>query len=326
MQTRVRFPTLVVAAALIALSGSAIAQPVPKTLTIYAAGTLATPFQRIDAAFHKLHPDVTLEPQFGGSVMMARRIADLHQQADVFASADYTVIPDVLGKAGLSSWLLGFASNAVTLAYTAHSHGANDINAKNWYHVVARPGVVIGRSDPNTDPSGYQFLQMLSLADGYYHDPGLKAAVLKNAPRSAMRNTETSLVSALQLGEIDYLAIYTSSAKSHDLKYLQLPDEINLGDPARAALYAHGTARTDKGLLSGKPVIYAVTIPRSAKHPELAAEYIHFLVSPEGRKIFTETGFAPLAAPLLHGASHAPASLKSGSQPWPKAMAWAAGK
>ncbi len=322
MQKRVRFPILVVAAALIALSSSTMAQPAPKTLTIYAAGTLATPFQRIDAAFHRLYPDVTLEPQFGGSVMMARRIADLHQQADVFASADYTVIPDVLGKAGLSAWLLGFTSNAVTLAYTTHSHSANEIDANNWYHVVARPGVVIGRSDPNTDPSGYQFLQMLSLANGYYHDPALKAAVLKNAPRSAMRNTETSLISALQLGEIDYLAIYTSSAKSHGLKYVQLPADINLGDPAKAALYAHGTARTDKGLLSGKPIIYAVTIPRSSRHPQLAAEYIHFLVSPEGRKIFTESGFARLEAPLLHGASHAPASLKSGSRPWPKALAW----
>ncbi|MGH8116448.1 MAG: extracellular solute-binding protein [Rhodanobacteraceae bacterium] len=326
MQKRVWFPLLVVAAALIGLSSPTMARPAPKTLTIYAAGTLATPFQRVDAAFHKLHPDITIEPQFGGSVMMARRIADLHQQADVFASADYTVIPDVLGKAGLSSWLLGFASNAVTLAYTTHSHGANDINANNWYHVIARPGVVIGRSDPNTDPSGYQFLQMLSLADGYYHDPGLKAAVLKNAPRSAMRNTETSLISALQLGEIDYLAIYTSSAKSHGLEYVRLPADIDLGDPDKAALYAHGTARTDKGLLSGKPIIYGVTIPRSSPHPELAAEYIHFLVSPEGRKILTASGFAPLEAPLLHGASDAPASLKSGSQPWPKALAWSAGK
>lgn len=300
------------------------AQPAAQTLTIYAAGTLAIPFTRVDAAFHRLHPNVTLQPEFGGSVMMARRIADLHQHADVFASADYTVIPDVLGKAGLSSWLIGFTSNAVTLAYTKHSRGASDINAKNWYRVVARPSVVIGRSDPNTDPSGYQFLQMLSLANRYYHDPNLKADVLKNAPRNAMRNTETSLMSALQLGEIDYLAIYTSSAKSHHLEYVRLPSAINLGDPAKAAQYAHGTAKTDKGLLHGDPIIYAAAIPHSSSQPKLAAEYIRFLTSKQGRKIFKESGFAPLQHPLLHGASHVPGSLKCGTRPWPKALEWPA--
>lgn len=287
------------------------------TLTVYAAGTLAIPFHRVDKAFEKLHPSVTIEPQFGGSVMMARRIADLHQHADVYAAADYTVIPKVLGKAGYASWFIGFASNAVTLAYTSHSHGARRINSHNWYHIVSQPGVVIGRSDPNTDPSGYQFLQMLSLASRYYHEPDLKKKVLKNAPKDAMRNTETSLVSALQLGQIDYLAIYTSSAKSHHLKYLHLPDDIDLGTPAKSALYAHGHAMTAKGVLHGKPIIYAVTIPGSADNPALAVKYIRFLTGPRGKKILARSGFKPLRRPWAHGLSKVPAALKPGTQAWP---------
>ena len=289
------------------------------TLSVYAAGTLAVPFDHVNQAFEKLHPDVTVQPQFGGSVMMARRIADLHQHADVYAAADYTVIPAVLGKAGYASWYVGFASNAVTLAYTARSRGAKQINAGNWYSVVSQPGVVIGRSNPNTDPSGYQFLQMLSLASGYYHQPDLEQRVLTNSPKEAMRDTETSLMSALQLGEIDYLAIYTSAAKSHHLKYLHLPADIDLSDPSRSSLYAHGRAATTHGELRGKPIVYAVTVPSSAEHRTLALEYVRFLIGPEGRRILAQSGFEPLTRPWAQGGAAVPETLKSGTLAWPVA-------
>lgn len=290
-------------------------------LVVYAAGTLAVPFQQVDTAFEKLHPGTVVRAQFGGSVMMARRIADLHQHADVFASADYTVIPKILGKANLAPWFIGFASNAVTLAYTPKSRGAGTINPDNWYRVVAKPGVVIGRSDPNTDPSGYQFLQMLTLAAGYYHDPGLKQDVLRNAPRSAMRDTETALISALQLGQIDYLAIYSSSAKAHHLDYIKLPADINLEDPSKAALYARGRAMTKHGVLDGKPIIYALTIPSSADNPDLAKEWIRFLLGEHGRAILAKSGLVPLSPALANGGSKVPAAVSTGTHPWPAALA-----
>ena len=290
------------------------------TLSVYAAGTLAAPFDQVNKAFEKLHPDVTVEPQFGGSVMMARRIADLHQHADVYAAADYTVIPAILGKAGYASWFIGFASNAVTLTYTARSRGAKEINASNWYRVVSQPGVIIGRSDPDTDPSGYQFLQMLSLASRYYHQPDLEQRVLANSPKNATRDTETSLMSALQLGEIDYLAIYTSSAKSHHLNYLRLPADIDLSDPSRSDLYAHGRAVTAHGELRGKPIVYAVTVPSSAEHQALALEYVRFLIGPEGKKILAQSGFEPLAQPWAQGGAAMPDVLKSGTTTWPTTL------
>ncbi len=294
------------------------ATPQNQVLVVYAAGTLATPFKRVDKAFEKLHPGVTIQPQFGGSVMMARRITQLHQKADVYAAADYSVIPKIMGKAGLSKWYVGFASNAATLAYTPKSRGAKEINATNWYKVVSRPGVVIGRSDPNTDPSGYQFLQMLSLANDYYKKPDLKRDVLKNAPKSAVRNTETSLISALQLGDIDYLAIYESSAIAHHLKYVQLPASINLSDPSKGDIYAKGTAKTTKGVLHGRPIIYAATIPTSAEHPQLAAEYVAFLTSKQGQDLIASAGLTRVQPAVLAHGSAAPASLRSITKPWPK--------
>ena len=219
----------------------------PTTLTIFAAGTLAVPFKEIDALFEKKYPNVTVHSQFGGSVKMAKQITDLHQDADLLAVADYSVIPKYMfggnGKPDHAKWYVGFARNAVTFVYSDKSKGANEINAQNWYKVLARKGVEVGRSNHDTDPSGYQTVQMLSLANKFYNDPNIEQSVLANAPLSNMRETETSLISALQLGQIDYLAIYRSDALQHHLKFIDLPNKINLSDAAESAFYAQGSRR-----------------------------------------------------------------------------------
>ncbi|HUZ75876.1 MAG TPA: extracellular solute-binding protein [Stellaceae bacterium] len=293
-----------------------------ETLTIFAAGTLAVPFRAIDGQFERSDPGVTVEPQFGGSVMMAKRITALHEPADILAVADYNVIPKYLfgqdGKGGWTDWYVGFARNAITFVYTPKSKGAHDITPQNWYEVLARPGVEIGRSNPDTDPSGYQTLQMLSLAEAYYKVPGLAQRVLANAPRRNIRDTETALISALQLGQIDYLAIYRSDAVQHHLESLKLPSEIDLSDPARAHDYAAGIAKTKSSALAGRPIVYAATIPAGAPHAALAAIYLALLLGPQGQAIIARDGFGAMKPPVAVNPEHAPPAVKALVKPWPK--------
>jgi molybdate/tungstate transport system substrate-binding protein len=308
--------TLLAAAIALLVAGSGSASS--ETLTIFGAGTLAAPFRQIDAAFEKLHPGVVVHAQFGGSVMMARKITDLHQHADVLAVADYSVIPKFLfGESKAADWYAGFARNAITFVYTDKSKFAPEVSPANWYDVLARPGVQIGRSNPDTDPSGYQTLQMLALAERYYGSPGVAAKVLANAPRENIRDTETELLAALQLGQIDYLAIYRSDALQHHLRYLDLPAAIDLSDPARAAAYATATARTKNGDLPGKPIIYAVTVPTGADQPELAAAFVAFLLGPAGQAIMADNGFGNVEPADAVNIDKMPASLRSLVVPWP---------
>lgn len=317
MIRRILLPVVLAALAATPLGAPAASPTDSKTLTVYAAGSLRDPFQRIGKAFEKRHPGIVVKSEFGGSVTMARRIAEQHQHADVFASADYAVIPDVLGKHGLASWYVGFSSNALTLVYTAQSQGAGRINAANWYRIVSEPGVVTWRSNPNSDPGGYRFVQMLSLASRYYHQPDLVQKVLANAPLNGPRRAKGSPLAALRSGRVDYLAAYASSAKAPDLESLKLPSDINLSDPAKLDLYARGAVRTDRGVLHAKPILYGVTVPTSAHNPQLAVEFVRFLIGPEGHKILADSGFTPLHHPLAHGGSSLPATLKSATRPWP---------
>ena len=305
------------------IASNAVMAAEKQTLTIYAAGTLAVPFHEVDELFEHANPGVSVEAQFGGSVMMAKRITDLHQPADILAVADYSVIPKYLfarqGAPALADWYVGFARNAVTFVYTPKSKGAADITPQNWYEVLSRPGVEIGRSNPDTDPSGYQTLQMLGLAETYYKKPGLADRVLANAPASNIRDTETDLISALQLGQIDYLAIYRSDAMQHHLKSIDLPNAIDLSDPAQTASYAAAVAHTKNGDLPGKPIVYAATIPSSAANPALAAKYLAFLLGHDGQAVFARDGFGAMTSPLAVNPDHAPAAVKSLVKPWPGA-------
>jgi molybdate/tungstate transport system substrate-binding protein len=305
---------LLVSCVSVANAGSSI-------LTVYGAGTLAVPFRQLDALFEHQHPGVTVEPEFGGSVMLARRITDLHQHADVLGVADYHVIPKYLfaaeGRPAFADWYVGFAGNAITFAYTDKSKYATDVTPENWYKVLARPGVEIGRSNPDTDPSGYQTLQMLSLAEKAYAAPGLAASVLANAPLTNMRDTETSPISALQLGQIDYLAIYRSDAIQHKLNYIRLPAKIDLRNPDDAGLYKAGIAHTKNGDLPGKPIVYALTIPTNASQPTLAAQYIALLLSPQGQQILARNGFRNVAPPIGVNQPKMPAGVRDAVKPWP---------
>jgi molybdate/tungstate transport system substrate-binding protein len=287
------------------------------TLNILGAGTLAVPFRDIAAAFERQYPHVTVRDQFGGSVMMARRVTDLHQPADVLAVADYSVIPKYLFKTHAADWYAGFARNAITFVYTDNSRFAAEVTPQNWYRYLAQKGVEIGRSNPDTDPSGYQTLQMLQLAQLYYKAPGLAAKILANALPANMRDTETSLISALQLGQIDYLASYRSDALQHHFEYLKLPAQIDLGDPAFGRAYATAIAHTRNGDLPGKPIVYALTIPKSVEHPREAAAFVAFVLGPKGQAIMAKRGFGTMRPAYGVGLQAVPASLRGFVEPWP---------
>ncbi|MFI5613403.1 extracellular solute-binding protein [Amycolatopsis sp. NPDC051903] len=300
-------------------SGSAA--PVTGTLIVNGAGTLAKPFTAVIAAFKAQNPDVTVQSRFAGSVEVVRGITELHNPVDVLGVADYSLIPSKMygtnGGTQFADWYVGFASNRITFAYTDRSKGAAGLTADNWFQVLAQPGVKVGRSNPDTDPSGYQTLQMLALAENFYHQPGLSAGILANSPPETMVGTETQLLPAVSSGQIDYLGIYRSDALQHHLKFLDLPSRIDLSDPALAATYATVSVPTSSGPRTGKPIVYALTVPTNAPNAAAGLRFVEFVLSPAGQKIMIDNGFTvvnPAVAGVAKGAQ-LPASVQPQTVP-----------
>lgn len=287
-------------------------------IVVFNAGSLARPLRAaLDTFAARAH--VTVAQENAGSLETARKLTELGHIPDVIALADFEVFPHYL-MPGQVEWYAEFARNRMVIAYTGRSRFASEVDSDNWWRIVQRPGVQVGRSDPNLDPNGYRTLLTMQLAERFYNQPGLYDRLLAAAPARNVRPKEADLVGLLQAGEMDYIWSYESLATAAGLEYLQLPPEIDLGSPGDSAIYAsvevrvRGKSPGDSITFRGQPIVYALSIPIEAPHPELAERFVAFLLSPEGKRVLRAGKLDALDEPLLVG-SGVPAAVAAHATP-----------
>jgi len=287
-----------------AQSQSALETALSGQLIIFHAGSLAVPVKRLSDAFHALHPGVTFATEASGSRDAARKVSELGRQADLIMSADYSVI-DTLLIPQFASWDVVFARNEMVIAYTDGSKYADEINSQNWYQILQRKGVIYGHSDPNADPCGYRTLMVWQLAETYYDVPGLYKDLVADCPPANIRPKEVDLIALLESGDMDYAFEYRSIAVQHGLKYIELPDELNLGRASDAAGYGQATVPLNGAqpgtttTVAGKPILYGVTMINGAPHPQLALAFLEFVLGPQGREILSDCGQPPVVPAVV---------------------------
>lgn len=328
---------LVFALTVISLSGlTAEAETKIKVLN---AGSLMVPFNKIEEKFEETHPEVDVQIEGHGSIQVMRHVTEIHDKVDVTAVADYSLIPllmyetDVPGTdKAYADWYIEFATNNLGLAYTESSEYSDEINADNWYEIILRDGVNFGMSDPRMDACGYRALILTRLAEDYYGDPelfekmigdsfknykinsvdvaGMKKIlvpqILQPKPRKVtLRGSSINLLAPLEAGGVDYGFQYESVARQHDLKFLHLPPEINLGSEKYADTYNEVEVKLDyqrfssvNPVFTGRRLTYGITIPENAPHPELAREFVKFVVTEPGKEIM-ENNYHPTLDPLV---------------------------
>lgn len=297
-----RRPVAIVVVALLGCDG---AQGDQRALVVFNAGSLARPLRAaVDSFAAPLR--VRVDQESAGSLETARKLTELGKVPDVIALADHEVFPLLLLPEHVS-WYALFARNRMVVAYTDRSRHASEIDAGNWWRVLARTDVEVGRADPDLDPNGYRTLLVMQLAARHYGVPGLPERLLARAPDRNVRPKEADLVALLQAGELDYIWSYESLARSTGLRYVRLPDAIDLGSPADSARYAAATVRVrgrserDSLVIRGAPIVYALSVPHGAPHPERAAAAAAFLLSPKGRRLLRASGLDALESPRIIG-------------------------
>jgi len=267
-------------------------------IIIFHAGSLSVPFKKLAGEFEKRNPGTKILSEAAGSLVCARKITELKKPCDIIASADYIVINELLIPE-YASWGIRFATNEMVIAFNEKSKYGDQIDSTNWMDILLKPEVTYSRSDPDADPGGYRTVLAFKLSEKYYCRPGL-TNLLTAKNREFIRPKEVDLIALMESHAVDYMFQYKSVAIQHDLKYITLPDEINLGNPYLNDLYqtvSIDVVANEPGstmTIIGEYINYSLTVPDNAVNKDLATDFIAFLLSEAGMEIFRECGQEPI--------------------------------
>ncbi len=238
--------------------------------------------QQIGPAFTKA-TGYTLNDTSMGSDALASGIRGGTLQGDVFISASPAVNATLEGSANGDwvSWFSQFATSPLVLGYNPSSTYAHELKTKPWYDVISKPGFLLGRTDPATDPKGVLAVTALDEAAKEYHVSAL--ATLATTTSNVF--PEETLVGQLQAGQLDAGFFYGVEAAAAEIKTVPLT----------------GTH------LSGA---YTITILNRAPHPAAARAFLAYLLGADGQRILKENGVPVVTPTKVSGQSHVPSDVK----------------
>ena len=221
-----------------------------------------------------------------------------------------------------TSWYIQYAATSMVIAYNPNSKYASTLKAYadgskpvcDLYTLLQTPGLKLGRTDPNTDPQGRDFIYMLELAQSYCKLPSDTVAKILGTSdfgtsSSSQIYAESSLDSTLESGQLDAASAFVTQAVELHLSYIPLPEQINLGSAALASTYKTASVTIKSGTKHGSPQVIDITIIGT---PTPAAEaFVAYTLSSVGLAQYKQGGFTVLTSALFGSKSDVPAPIAS---------------
>lgn len=259
---RRRILSALVLAALAALACGQGRKPPAPVLTVFAAASLAGPFDEIVARYRERHAGVTVHVNYAGSQQLAAQL-EQGARADVFASADQRWMEHVRRRGLVSDPPVVFARNRLVAVIPESNpggiHGLEDLGRAGLKLVLAADAAPAGRYSR-------EVLGKLARLPGYPAD--YERRVLANVV-SEEENVK-AVVAKVHLGEADGGLVYRSDvtpALASRLEVLEIPDAANV------------------------IASYPVALLERGREPGAARAFLELLLGSEGRAALTRHGF-----------------------------------
>jgi len=221
-----------------------------------------------------------------------------------------------------TNWYIPYAGTSMVVAYNPKSKYASQFKAfadgskplSGLFTLLETPGLKLGRTDPNIDPQGRDFIYMLELAQAYYHLPSDTVTKILGGPLASAKSSEiyaeASLPSTLQSGQLDASSAFITQAIELHLDYIPLPTAINLSSQGSATAYAKATIKLNNGKTkSGSPQVIDITI--IGKPTPAATAFVKYTLSPAGLAQYKAGGFTLIPPTVTGSASSVPAAISS---------------
>ncbi len=298
------------------------AKTLPGLANIASAGSLQLLMDKyLGPPFIKATGD-QYQNQSAGSQSLAHEIAAGEIAPDVFIPIGQA--PMAVLEPKLTKWAVRFAASPLVVAYYPKGPHAQELRRiaehklpiKDLFKLMAQPGFRLGRTDPNVDPQGQGFVEMVHLAERYIGiSKSTAGADLGGANAGAQIFSETGLEPTLQAGQLDAASAYLPQAVQLGLPYVTLPAKINFGVPADSSIYnsasmtlAHG--KVVHGSLLDLEASVLTTSGTTATDRAAATAFVKFLLGSKARRILKREGYTLLDPALVGHADSAPASVR----------------
>jgi molybdate/tungstate transport system substrate-binding protein len=299
-------------------------------LIIYRAGSLTRAFQELERAF-TCQTGIQVKDYPMGSVDAGRQITAGGHPCDLYAPADYLDIDLFMKPAGYADFDIVFAQGRMVLAYSARGLAAKKLpeiagsdgkSVPKWFDILTMPGVAIGGGNWFLDPGAYRAPMMFQLATEYYNVANLYNNLLEHL---VIMGQDSGAVLGKQF---DFQFTYQHNARAAaaadpDYRYVELPDEINLSNPAKDDYYRQhavvvlpglGTPRSARTIaVPGAHVAWGITLLKDAPDRQNAIKFLQLLLSPEGAAALKKNGPDPVLPAMVSSEDlrRVPESLRS---------------
>ena len=256
------------------------------------------------------------EGRGGGSVGLSNEIAAGEITPNVFESVGAAPIQPLMPK--LTSWYVQFAASPIVVAYNPKTRFGGQLAAiakgqksiADLFSLMEQPGFLLGRTNPETDPQGQAFYEMVELAQSQLHLPaGTVSKVLGPVDNPSEVFAETALESRLQSGQLDAASAFLSQAVQLHLPYITLPTGMNFGNPALASKYATASLNLGKGnVVHGVPLVLDITTIGS-QDAQAADGFVAYTLSNPGKQAMQAAGYTLLKPTVVGNRSAVPAEV-----------------
>jgi molybdate/tungstate transport system substrate-binding protein len=239
---------------------------------------------------------------------------------NVFESVGGDNITPLMPK--YTNWYVQYAGTAMVVAYNPNSKYASQFKAiadgtkpqSDLFTLLQTPGLKLGRTDPNIDPQGRDFIYMLELAQDYYHLPSDTVAKILGTTdfgtaSSSQIYAESSLDSTLQSGQLDAASAFVTQAIELHLAYVPLVPQVNLCCTQYAAQYKTASVTVMSGTKHGSPQVIDITI--IGKPTDGGIAFVKYTLSPTGLAQYKEGGFSLPTRQVFGSASSVPSVISS---------------
>jgi molybdate transport system substrate-binding protein len=234
----------------------------PRTLTVFGAASLTESFNDLGKQFEAANPGVKVVFNYAGSQQLSAQLVQ-GAPADVFASANTKeMLTAINGGVVVSGTQQIFARNRLAVIYPKDNPAKISTLAD-----LAKPGLKLDVADKSVPVGQYTLDMLVKMSKDLAYGADFQAQVLKNVV--SRENEVKGVVSKVSLGEVDAGVVYTTdaSAAANKLSILMIPDKYN-------QIAAYPIAPTAKAL-----------------QPDLAGQFVAFVLSTTGQQTLAHYGF-----------------------------------